>query len=936
DVAQGYRLELSPVDDGPVSYPGCPRHSTSQGNKLHRHRPAIMPRTMLCRLAVLLSLMTSAIAPVDAAKDNDRFIIEYAKHVRRNEAQVFASKVAAVASWESEVFRGAAVDSQGHTLESLQAMPEVARVWYNREILLENAGLSMTFADDSAYLNYSTHRVTGVEALHQQGILGQGVKVGIIDTGVDYTHYALGGGIGAGFKVAGGYDFVGDGDWPSGPKQPNNDPRDRTGHGTHVAGILAGSSTLFRGVAPDATIYAYKVLASQGFTDDATVIDALLGAFDDGMDVITASMGGTSGWPDSPLAVVASRLVDRGVVVTMAQGNKGFAGPFHGGTGSEGKNVLAVGSVNAESGAVSRFQATFWELDGSTKTFQVGYLPGNGYWAEPNGWPIVPMTLDTTVTDDACEPYPPGTANLTGVIPLVRRGTCSPDIKKNNLLALGAEYVLLYNDAREIRKPYTTDLSNYVAIITSDWGEAIVHAVAAGYEVTADFSDGFVPFDAWPRRQNDYPSDFTSWGGSNELAFKPEISAPGGDIFSTWPDNLYGVSSGTSMATPYIAGVAALYISKHGGREKHGPGFARMLSRRIISSGEGVPWYDGRADHMFAPTAQVGAGLVNAVKVVGSTTTLDFDPISLNDTAHFAATHRVTVRNDADKPVTYNFSLVAHAGVNIFQELDASGFSPRIKDLEELSPVYMVPTASLPDPLTLQPGESKQVSVTFAKPSFGDPRNLPLYGGKILVSRDDSDEVLGVPYMGLAADLKAEMADMFMQDTANATHFWTLETLDQKPGLNFSLWRDVDFLLLEPQLKWATRELRLDIFSPGYDERRWTWPPVPGLNGYVGSAAYYRLSSDASWNPYGNPDPRDAVSFPVRNLFRNAVTTDYRYSYMWQGLLANGSQIELGSYVLRFAALRPFGNPNKPEDWSVYSRPFEVLGKFGPSPYSGL
>ncbi|KAH8843057.1 hypothetical protein MCOR27_005326 [Pyricularia oryzae] len=890
-------------------------------------------RAMLRRLVFLVWLAAGVIAPVKATQDGDRFIVEYAKHVRRHEAQAFASTVSVVASWENEVFRGAAVDSASHTLESLQALPEVERAWYNREIPLENAGLTRYYADDSVYLNYSTHRATGVEALHQQGILGQGALVGIIDTGIDYTHDALGGGIGAGFKVAGGYDFVGDGDWPKGPKQPSTDPRDRSGHGTHVAGIVAGNSTLFKGVAPEATIYAYKVLANQGCTDDATLVDAFMRAYEDGMDVISASIGGTGGWADNPVAVIASRLVDLDVVVTIAQGNKGFAGPFHGGTGSEGKNVIAVGSVNAASGAMSSFKATFWELDGSRKTVDIGYLPGNGYWGGPRGWPIVPMTLDSKVTDDACTPYPPGTANLTGVIPLVRRGTCSPDVKKNNLLALGAAYVLMYNDGREMGQPYTTDFDNYIASISSDDGEDIVQAVAAGLEVTADFSDGYVPFVSWPRTKGNYPSDFTSWGGSNDLGFKPDISAPGGDIFSTWPDNLYGTSSGTSMATPYVAGVAALYIGKHGGREKYGPGFARMLSRRIISSGEGVPWFDGLADDMFAPTAQLGAGLVNAVKVVGSTTTLDFDPVALNDTANFAATHRIKVRNGADGPVTYNFSLVAHAGVNIHHELDSSGFSPRIKALEELSPAKMVATASLPDPLTLQPGESQEVSVTFDRPTFGAARNLPLYGGKILISRGDSDEVLGVPYMGLAADLKAEMADMFMRDTPRATHFWTLETLDDRPALNFSLWRDVDFLLLEPQLKWATRELRFDVFGPGYDERRWSWPPVVGVNGYVGSAAYYALSSATSWNPYANPDPMDVIPFPVRNVYRNAVTTDYRYSYMWQGVLANGSQIERGSYKMRFAALKPFGDPNKSEDWSVYVRPFEVLGKFGPRPY---
>lgn len=148
-------------------------------------------RAMLRRLVFLVLLAAGVIAPVKATQDGDRFIVEYAKHVRRHEAQAFASTVSVVASWENEVFRGAAVDSASHTLESLQALPEVERAWYNREIPLENAGLTRYYADDSVYLNYSTHRATGVEALHQQGILGQGALVGIIDTGIDYTHDAV-------------------------------------------------------------------------------------------------------------------------------------------------------------------------------------------------------------------------------------------------------------------------------------------------------------------------------------------------------------------------------------------------------------------------------------------------------------------------------------------------------------------------------------------------------------------------------------------------------------------------------------------------------------------------------------------------------------------------------------------------------------------------
>lgn len=97
----------------------------------------------------------------------------------------------------------------------------------------------------------------------------------------------------------------------------------------------------------------------------------------------------------------------------------------------------------------------------------------------------------------------------------------------------------------------------------------------------------------------------------------------GGDIFSTYMNDEYAVLSGTSMATPYIAGVAALYIGQYGGRSTHGPDFAKQLAMRIMSSGRSVPWWDGLDElkdfGFWAPPIQVGTGLVDATRVSHST-----------------------------------------------------------------------------------------------------------------------------------------------------------------------------------------------------------------------------------------------------------------------------------------------------------------------------
>lgn len=119
------------------------------------------------------------------------------------------------------------------------------------------------------------------------------------------------------------------------------------------------------------------------------------------------------------------------------------------------------------------------------------------------------------------------------------------------------------------------------------------------------------------------------------------------------------------MAAPYISGVAALYISVHGGRKTSGKEFGKFLSKQIIASGKALPWSDGTAtDYGFAASvAQVGNGLVDAYKVVKYTTDLAFEKIALNDTAFFSRYHDIAVTNGGKESVTYSFSNSAAAGV---------------------------------------------------------------------------------------------------------------------------------------------------------------------------------------------------------------------------------------------------------------------------------
>ncbi|MDQ1371348.1 MAG: Peptidase protein, partial [Candidatus Thermoplasmatota archaeon] len=182
-------------------------------------------------------------------------------------------------------------------------------------------------------------------------VTGLGIVVAIIDTGVDYTHPDLGGGIGPTYKVIGGYDFVND----------DSDPMDDNGHGTHVAGIIAADGGIL-GVAPDAQILAYKALGAGGsgsMSDVILAIDAALdpdgdGQTDDHADIISMSLGG-AGSTDDPVCMAVENAVAAGAVVVVAAGNEG---PSLGTVATPGlaPSVITVGAVD-DAGDLAEFSS---------------------------------------------------------------------------------------------------------------------------------------------------------------------------------------------------------------------------------------------------------------------------------------------------------------------------------------------------------------------------------------------------------------------------------------------------------------------------------------------------------------------------------------------------------------------------------------------------
>ncbi|KKY14433.1 putative serin endopeptidase [Diplodia seriata] len=198
-----------------------------------------------------------------AAAVPKRFVIEYHGDAAGLRAAP-ESGIRVVQTFDSDVFLGVSVEADGRSVDDLAQLAGVARVWPMKSIRLSppTSGLR-TFSDDAAAANYTVHTSTGVDKLHAAGVYGEGAVVAVVDTGIDYSHPALGGA------------------WPVEEKTPDDDPMGQMGHGTHVSGIIAGQTDYWVGVAPKATLRGYKVFSTIDSTDEDTLIQSFLAAYAD-------------------------------------------------------------------------------------------------------------------------------------------------------------------------------------------------------------------------------------------------------------------------------------------------------------------------------------------------------------------------------------------------------------------------------------------------------------------------------------------------------------------------------------------------------------------------------------------------------------------------------------------------------------------------------
>ncbi|KAJ1650622.1 hypothetical protein IWQ61_008623 [Dispira simplex] len=501
----------------------------------------------------------------------------------------------------------------------------------------------------------------------KHNVTGKGVKIGIIDSGIDYNHPAFGSCYKTpGCRIQYGYDFVGDNYNGKNTPEPDDDPLDTcNGHGTHVAGIAAGNDGVFKGTAPEATLGIYRVLGCQGSTSTSVVMTALQKAYDDGMDVINVSISFPSGFTADIASFRTEAFAKQGVIVVASVGNDGIYSMWMAGSPAVGSGALAVGSSEPE---------YFWTqvvnitTSAGVHTYSRSAPQDHLHHFDFDNTPV--MVAEDGGNYTACSPL---THSAEGFILVTIAGDCSYENKIQNAINAGAVGLIISIDTGNLF--FSPTLAGNYSIPVVNGQNELYHDMKTwknqGKRFTLSSDETFIT-----RHNVKGPkvSPYSSWGPGTDLSAKPDLIAPGSNIYSALPLNmgLYGIISGTSMSSPYVAGIVALM------REKFPQGnvteFKSLLIHVANLLKETVTSSSGKSEQDMGSIVQQGGGTINVENIMDDFGLTIENSISIGDDTHASPENpnwrkfTATLKNNT--PKTYKFSFIHSVGLTITSYLD--------------------------------------------------------------------------------------------------------------------------------------------------------------------------------------------------------------------------------------------------------------------------
>ncbi|WSJ90945.1 S8 family serine peptidase [Streptomyces sp. NBC_01304] len=490
------------------------------------------------------------------------------------------------------------------------------------------------------------------------GADGKGVTVAVLDSGVDYSHPDLGGGFGEGHKVVAGYDFVnGDGD-----------PMDDHGHGTHVAGIIAGKAAAkggVTGVAPGATLTAYKVMGADGGGNTSDIVAGIEAAIDPAnphrADVINMSIGGPGDGTD-PLGLAATAATRAGVVVVASAGNEG---PDRGTVGSPAaaEGVIAVGASvsgirvpTATYKDGEKIQVVRGQLSASppadpvtTELVDVGYgAPEDWDRAGDVKGKVVRIAREVSTGTPTLEEIEVAReAEKRGALALIGGGGGGPVFAAQGPSEVpgSADSAIGVKDSGDSLR---MDSLVMMGVDATQYDELGRRLAAGKVEVTLGGTDA-----------TDQIANFSSRGPDASFDLKPDLVAPGYDIRSTVPKALYAPGvyrmSGTSMASPHVAGAAALIRQLHPEQQPDAVRSELVGSAKELDDFGPTTVGSGRLDVPAAADAADGG-------ITTSPSTLSYGLADLSRRT-IGGSRQLTVRNSGKKARTVRLRVSGEATV---------------------------------------------------------------------------------------------------------------------------------------------------------------------------------------------------------------------------------------------------------------------------------
>ncbi len=461
-------------------------------------------------------------------------------------------------------------------LEKLLEVPGILSIEPNSEMYaLETPE---TNSDEVTPFMDQTAPHLGVDELWERGITGKGVKVAVLDTGIDYDHPDLE------EVYKGGYNFIdhdedvyteerADDDpyetYPSERVEGNPEVNDRgssfyTTHGTHVAGTIAAQGNNeygIKGIAPDVELYAYRVLGAYGSGTTSGIIAGIEKSVEEEMDIINLSLGGGSNEEHTADAVAINNAALDGVTAIIATGN---AGPGRGTIGNPATATLGIAVGNSTPPEELKDASVHVEAGDYSKETNMNLMSWT-YGTDPEE--VLNNELEVVAVPEYGSPGDFENIDVDGKIALISRGDIAFVDKIATAKDAGAIGTIIHNNEGE--GPADLFLGTAFDLIptfdmATEEGEALRNALE-DHTGTVSFGD----FSTSHSKGNEMSESSSQGPSTPNFDIKPDVVAPGSNIMSTVPayqkdfpdasfDQAFDRASGTSMAAPHVAAVAAL------------------------------------------------------------------------------------------------------------------------------------------------------------------------------------------------------------------------------------------------------------------------------------------------------------------------------------------------------------------------------------------